>query len=715
MPRIFLSHSSKDTRQAVALKSWLVQQDRRLEREIFLDLDPHWGIPSGVKWKDALQQANARCEAVICLLSTNWEASPECQTEFRTAETLNKRIFVARLEPSTGFGLTRDWQWADLFGAGPKTAIDVDDGTGEPVIFVTEGLERLLDGITRAGIGADLFLWPPPNDPDRAPYRGWQPFGQEDAAVYFGRDAQIVRGLDALRGMRKSGVETLFVVLGPSGAGKSSFLRAGLLPRLQRDDRSFFLLDTVRPERNVLTGDTGFARAIAATRSRLGLRGPQLGEIKNACLKDSSRVHELLVEARSAAAARFLERPDTHMLPTLVIPVDQAEELFGTDAGDEAPLFLDLIGEHAGASSPDKLSLIVAFTIRTDHYEALQTAKQLSGVKSIVFDELKPMPRTQFSEVILGPAARAAEAGHRLEIEPALKEQLLTDCMEGADTLPLLSLTMARLYEEYGGDGDLTLDEYRSMGEMRNVVQTEIDSILSHDPDKRRGELELLRSAFVPWLATINPDNDQAVRRVARWDDLPAETKPLLSKFVAKRLLVRDKRKNGDVVEVALESLLRQWAELKQWLEEERENLKHADALERSALDWIKHDRNEDWLLDGERIADAEVLVAIPGFQQHLSAAHEFVDASRQREVRRSKEESREKRRPGSGRSCFALFWLARWWSRWRRRVSGRRYGRSLSARPIGVNSEATAFDCSQRRSRCSVAPAAEEMFVRFN
>ena len=29
------------------------------------------------------------------------------------------------------------------------------------------------------------------------------------------------------------------MILGPSGAGKSSFLRAGLLPRLRRDDRHF--------------------------------------------------------------------------------------------------------------------------------------------------------------------------------------------------------------------------------------------------------------------------------------------------------------------------------------------------------------------------------------------------------------------------------------------------------------------------------------------
>ena len=46
--------------------------------------------------------------------------------------------------------------------------------------------------------------------------------------------------------MRTSGVECLFVILGPSGAGKSSFLRAGLLPRLRRDDRRFVPLPIVR-------------------------------------------------------------------------------------------------------------------------------------------------------------------------------------------------------------------------------------------------------------------------------------------------------------------------------------------------------------------------------------------------------------------------------------------------------------------------------------
>jgi hypothetical protein len=67
-------------------------------------------------------------------------------------------------------------------------------------------------------------------------------------------------------------------------------------------------------------------------------------------------------------------------------------------------------------------------------------------VKSVVFDELKPMPVARFREVILGPAARATAAGRPLEIEPALVDRLLAESGQGADTLPLLALTLARLY-----------------------------------------------------------------------------------------------------------------------------------------------------------------------------------------------------------------------------------------------------------------------------
>ena len=631
-------------RAAVALKRWLALQDPPLANEIFLDVDPDTGLRAGSRWKEALRQANARCEAVICLLSPRWEASDECRVEYRTAENLNKQIFVARLEPSTGDGLTSEWQRCDLFGAGAVTEVEV--GGGAPVVFATEGLYRLRDAIRGAGIGAESFVWPPPSDPDRAPYRGWEPLEPCDAAVFFGRDAQIVRALDAVRGMRLSGLNSLFVVLGPSGTGKSSFLRAGLLPRLTREDRRFVVLDIVRPERNALTGQSGLAAAIHSARRRFGFTAPNLGEIKAACTGgDVTALTQWLTQVRTAAAARLVDRGDqAGAAPTLVLPVDQAEELFTAEAAGPAETFLQVLAGLVAALNTTEAGLTVAVTIRTDRYEVMQTHPALAEVDTVLFDELKPMPATQFKEVIVGPAMRATEAGTPLRVAPDLVERLLADAGAGADTLPMLALTMSRLYTDYGDDGELRLDQYEAMGGMARVVATEIDEILATDPAQRHTQLLALRAAFVPWLATINPDNDQPLRRVARYQDLPESSRPLIDAMVARRLMVKDTRDGQTVVEVALESLLRQWDDLAGWLADQRHHLKAADDIERAAAAWTHHDHDPAWLLAGTRLADAETLAHTPGFRERLHTVGDYLAASRDAENQRHAAEEQQRR-----------------------------------------------------------------------
>jgi hypothetical protein len=306
--------------------------------------------------------------------------------------------------------------------------------------------------------------------------------------------------------------------------------------------------------------------------------------------------------------------------------------LFNADAGPEAPDFLELLAamvEHEAGVTP---ALIVAVTIRADRYEPLQIAPELAGVRRMVFDELGPLPAAGYAEVITGPARRATQAGRPLSIEPALVERLLAETADGADALPLLALTLERLCSDFGADGDLTVTEYQAMGGMAQIVQTEVDSLLVADPEQRQAQLDILHDAFIPWLATINPDSDQPMRRLARWDDLPVASHPLLHAMVENRLLVKSTRDGRTVVEVALESLLRQWRELAAWLREEAQDLKDADALERAVADWQASDRNESWLLEGTRLAEAETLAAQPGFRDRLDPTRDFLHASRKRE-----------------------------------------------------------------------------------
>ena len=90
---------------------------------------------------------------------------------------------------------------------------------------------------------------------------------EDDAAVFFGRDAEIVRAIDQVRRMISSGTEKLMVILGPSGSGKSSLMRAGVWPRLNRNRFEFLPLPIVRPGVSPLSGSFGLYAAIEGAAS----------------------------------------------------------------------------------------------------------------------------------------------------------------------------------------------------------------------------------------------------------------------------------------------------------------------------------------------------------------------------------------------------------------------------------------------------------------
>src|SRR5208337_5318261 len=269
------------------------------------------------------------------------------------------------------------------------------------VRFSEDGLRALKSGLRRHGLAANYFESPPANDPDRPPYRGLRFLEADDAGIYFGRDAPVSDALGRLRAMREGDPPRMLVVLGASGAGKSSFLRAGLLPRLQRDDRHFLPLGVVRRGRAVISGESGFLLALEGACRARGLRRAR-AELKKAIDGGAAGLRPVLqtLVDKASPTPPDQEAGDIQPKPPiLVFPIDQGEELFQAEGQVEAETFLELLKDLLPSDAPAALAVI---TIRSDAYERLQLAKALEGVRHDPLS-LSPMPKGSYVEVIKGP------------------------------------------------------------------------------------------------------------------------------------------------------------------------------------------------------------------------------------------------------------------------------------------------------------------------
>src|SRR4029077_14775889 len=311
--------------------------------------------------------------------------------------------------------------------------------------------------------------------------------------------------------------------LGASGAGKSSFMRAGLLPRLARDDRHFLALPIVRPHRAVLFGENGLLRALEGAAAAANL-ATSLADLRIAIKGGAETLRPLLRQLAGHPAPVSADPSAPGGTPaltsTLVLAIDQGEELFRAEGADEAHAFLTLLRELVSRDDPP---LIALFTIRSDDYEPLQSAKELEGLRQDVIN-LPPMPKGSYSDVINGPALRLHATKRALTLDENLVETLLTDIEEGGskDALALLAFTLERLYVEYGGRKRMTRTDYRALQAMRGSSEAAVEQAFAQAdkdpgiPRDRNGRLALLRRAFIPWLARIDPETRSPRRRSAR-------------------------------------------------------------------------------------------------------------------------------------------------------------------------------------------------------
>ena len=650
MSRIFLSHSSSDNFEAKALHDWLASEGWR---DVFLDLDPVRGIEAGQRWERRLHEAASRCEAVVFLVSSNWLASDWCLKEYTVARRLNKKLFAVLVDPAKKIkdlpaALTDTWQVIDLAGGQDMQLFRaVLPGSHEEkhVGFSGDGLTRLKRGLQKAGLDPRFFAWPPVNEPGRVPYRGLKPLEAADAGIFFGRDAPIVEATDRLRGVGTGAPPRLMVILGASGAGKSSFLRAGLLPRLARDDSHFVTLPPIRPERAALYGENGLLRAL-----ELACPARTRAELRSALQAGATGLRPILADLVQQTFRQTLAEEGSTRAPTIVIAIDQAEELFRADAGIEGQELLDLVRDLT--ASDITIAVIVIFAVRSDSYDELEHAKALGGLRQEPF-ALLPMPRGAYKEVIEGPAHRVNEAGGKLTIEPQLTERLLAviEAGGGSDALPLLAFTLEQLYLEYHRAGVLRLVDYEAIGGLggaidravaRAFIRADVDPRI---PRERTAREQLLRRGLIPWLCGIDPDTKSPRRNIARLADIPAEAAPLIGLLVEERLLSTDTQRSRDpvtgedvrtaTIEPTHEALLRQWGLLKSWLAEDFGLLATLEGLKRAAREWDANARYGAWLAhQGQRLSEAQGLDERPDIAVRLDATDRlYIAACRQRQT----------------------------------------------------------------------------------
>jgi len=595
MPAIFISHSNLDRAVATKIKGWLEGMGYE---QVFLDFDKTTGIIAGEHWEQKLYKEIRRCHAVILVLTANWTCSKWCFVELTQARALEKVIIPIICEPGA---------------SNPVPEIQAFDLNAEAVDLLRDKLLAISNELARG------FTLPR----GRSPYPGILAFEAEDAAIFFGRDQETLKIIDHLDARRTQGGEQLIVIIGASGSGKSSLLKAGVLPQLARRKDVWAVLPTMRPEKRPLEG---LAKSVS-----LYLGQPDKWREWHERVKDpGSALHHIeeLVKDMRVGAARST---------TVLLPIDQFEELFTVADPSERERFIELLGLLL--DSERDLPLM---TIATGRSDVLLDLLQASVLGQFCENHpLGPMRLDEVPRLIEGPASVAG-----LNIDDGLSECIARD-VENLDALPLFAYTVYLLYERCKANRTLSLSEYRALGDSRdgkqylNPIQNSVRLVADQVIGKpAQDELDALRDAFIPYLVRVRLDDKKRVRQQARAADLPKDSWRLAKALVEARLLsshVRtddgpeldddanrcdgpiqdnantnaadtdDKVGRGEtaVIEVAHEALFKAWPTLDGWLTQEEEFLTDLERLRTARDIWLQAGKKDEALLRGVMLTRA--------------------------------------------------------------------------------------------------------------
>ena len=270
-----------------------------------------------------------------------------------------------------------------------------------------------------------------------------------------------------------------------------------------------------------------------------------------------------------------------------VLVVDQVEEVATVcQDGSEREAFLDALVVHADSGAG------VAVAMRADRLGLLSGHRGFARLVESGLYLLGEMGEDELRAAVEGPAHRAG-----LLLEPGPVDLLVQEVAGEPGALPLLSHALVQTWENREGR-TLTVAGYRIAGGIRGAVTQSAESLFQDLP---AGEQQALRDLMLR-LVTVGPDG-QAIRSpvMRRVVGGGSEREALLEALVEARLVTSD----GDVVELAHESLVGAWPRLRSWLDEDVDGHRILRHLTVAADSWEAMGGPSSELYRGTRLARA--------------------------------------------------------------------------------------------------------------
>jgi WD40 repeat protein len=631
----------------------------------------------GILWSrlgTRLHSSHVRTDGRPYLSGSEFEFETALES-YRTSATKTPRLLIYRreetplipAEPQEVFE-ERKRQWDSLQRFIEHWFTDLTDGGTFKAAFRgyqnTAEFEELLEEHLRKTIieiaGTEVqeaSEAPAPIWTEGSPYRGFKAFEFEHAAIFFGRTRAIDEVIGQLRDQVSQGKPPFVVIFGGSGSGKSSLLRAGVIPALVSGGVERFgawRRAMFRPSQSpgdlfeglaiALTGLAAIPEISAAgieplelaTRLRENPEGLEMylagtlqqlaresheAEKRRLCqeatlMRDQGRGQDAEHVSGLAEALQFSEL-------RLILGLDQLEELFLLEERFpvlERKRFLLAVASLVRSKTP---YVWVVATLRSDFYSKCEESEdliQLMGGKGQY--RLLPPDSNEFAQMIRFPARAAGLTFEDHPLKGRLDDVLRDAALAEDRSLPLLELTLDRLFEAAGSAGLMTHAAYHGLGGgeggLRGVLVNVADTVYA-DLSKAAKEsfpkvfknLTSLDSA----LGKLPGSQEHFSRRIVRLEALkPLGTgaEEVINRFVEARLLVayRDDDKN-DVVSVAHEALLNEWVRLRNLLEHEIDFLRLRARFAAAAIEWEQDGRNPRRLARGLSLAEAREVLRI--------------------------------------------------------------------------------------------------------